>query len=370
MAGENTGELDKYIDGLSDIAPESNVTDTTVNDGDDDAGDANEQSASPLAVDNKAVDGLTQDKNTVDDKSGQKTSKEGGKQPLKGKEAATPDNLRPIGDGTFTNAKGDIVDAKGAIIATNGFAARMYSTNKRLKTQLEEQNAQLSQVQAAVGEVRALATSIRNYNLDNTEVAQALDLAGRMKKGDHLGVAKEVLAIIAAQGYNITDLLGSEVGDSIELKAINKMIDERLAPITRQEQDRQRTVQAEQAGRRQYDRFVADNPHADVHADDIVEVMKREGCQPQQAYNRLAQFAYANRLDFSKPLKPQIQAYLASRAQQGQQQQRPNTQPQGQRPLPNGAGSRTNGAMPSTALSNADDDWGSIIKQVQQTLNS
>lgn len=367
MAGENSeAELDKYINDLADIPDEADANaNADVNaDGD---GDANADGQQQQA-DEQNGEQDQQDQSAKLDAGGKKQEGDSkkGQQQGKGSKGAKEGELRPLGDGTFANAKGDIVDQSGKLIAQNGYAARMYHTNRRLKSQLEERTTQLNGLAQQVGEVKALATSIQQYGLTNDDTAQALDLAGRMKRGDFLGVAKEVLAMVAAQGYNVTDLLGSEVGDSIELRAINKMIDTRLAPITRQEQDRQRQTEAEAVGRRNYEKFVADNDYADVHANDIVQVMQREGVNAQTAYNRLLQFASTNRLDFSKPLQPQIIARIEA-------QKRGNTQQPGarqQKPMPNGAATRRSGAIPAQPLASADDDWGSIISEVQRTIGN
>lgn len=371
MAGENSdNELDKYINDLADIKdepdPNANGADDNADGGDDVEGAEQQQQSN--ADEQNAGEG--QQAQGADPDAGGKQQKGDGKkgqQPGKGKKGAEPEQLRPLGDGTFANGKGDIVDKDGKLIASNGFAARMYHSNRRLKAQLDERTTQLNGIAAQVGEVKALATSIQHYGLDNDEVAQALDMAGRMKRGDVLGVAKDVLAIIAAQGYNVTDLLGSDVGDSIELKAINRMIDQRLAPITRQEQDRQRQDEAAQRGRQAYNTFVANNDYANIHADDIVQVMRREGVNPQAAYNRLLQFATANRLDFSQPLGPQVIARMeALKKQRGGQS--PNNRQQ--KPMPNGAVTRNSGAIPAQPLASADDDWGSIISEVQRTIGN
>src|SRR5690606_8061835 len=218
-------------------------------------------------------------------------------------------------------------------------------SNRRLKATLDERTQQLTQISQAVGEVQSLARSIQQAGLDNNEVAQAVDMAARMKRGDVLGVAKDVLAIIAAQGYNVTDLLGSEVGDSLELRAMKRMLDERLAPITREEQARQQQNEAAQRGKAEYDRFIAPNEHAEIHANDIVQVMRREGVNAQTAYNRLFQFAATNRLDFSQPLGPQVVARMNAAKKNGGHQQQQNGRQQ--KPMPNGASTRGSGAVPT-----------------------
>lgn len=367
MPGENSeAELDKYINDLADIKDDADPSangDVVNADGGDDVEDTDQQPNTDEQ--NVGEDQQTQGAEPNVEGKKQEGAGKKGKQPGKGKKGAEPEQLRPLGDGTFANGKGDIVDKDGKLIASNGFAARMYHSNRRLKAQLDERTAQLNSIAQQVGEVKALATSIQQYGLDNNEVAQALDMAGRMKRGDVLGVAKDVLAIIAAQGYNVSDLLGSDVGDSIELKAINRMIDQRLAPITRQEQDRRRQEEAAQRGQIEYNKFVAQNDYADIHANDIVQVMRREGVNPQTAYNRLLQFATVNGLDFSQPLGPQVVARIEAEKRRAQQ-----SNGNRQKPMPNGAATRRSGAIPAQPLASADDDWGSIISEVQRTIGN
>ena len=361
----NEGELDKYINDLADINDgddgnqNGGQSDDNRNDGTSDK-QSTDQTASVQGADNSGVPVQqaqgTQTKDQQSDKNNQGQQK--------------PQN-RPLGDGTFQDAQGNIVDKDGKIVAERGFAARMHHTNRRLRAQLQDQDRQLNEVRAQVQEVQALSRAINSYQLDNQEVAQALDLAGRMKRGDYVGVAKEVIALVAAQGYNVTDLLGAEVGDTIELKAIQRMIDDRLAPVTQEYTTRQEQQRIEQTARANYDRFVQMNEYADVQANDIAKIVQTRGVNPQQAYDALYQFAVENNFDFSQPLGPQIKARVAEHQKQNggnQQQQSGQRDNNPQRPMPNGAATRTSGAVPQVPLAGADDDWGSIIKSVQATM--
>lgn len=362
MAGENAAdELDKYIDdnfGTSDTTDVSDNSNGQIEDNGalDTVTDANQQTDQQPKQDNLQAD----------DSAGQQPKNDAtkGQQPKQSNEAPKTNNLRPLGDGAFADQQGNIVDQSGKIIAERGFAARMYNTNRRLKSDNEQMRNQLEQVVPQLREVQSLASTIRQYNLSNDDMAVAIDMAAKYKRGDYLGVAKEVLAMVVAQGYNVTDLLGNEVGDSIEMRGIHRMIDERLAPITRQEQARQQQQQREQAGAQAYNDFVRQNQYADVHGDAIAHQM-RNGMSAQQAYNQLREFAYDNGFDFSQDLGPQI----AARRQQPQQQQQQRQQP---KPMPNGAATRAvNGANGTvTELAGADDSWGSIIKSVQATIGN
>lgn len=382
MARDTEAELDKYINDLADIQEPDTGTDAgDTNDvsNDDDAGAVQQQQEQTTDT---TADGQTgasdkQNKDARGDDGGRKQQKAGdkkGQQQQQGQKTPAQQQLRSNSDGTFSDGQGNIVDKDGKLIAQSGYVARMYHTARRMRSQLEERTQQLNELSSTVGELRSLNNSIRQYQLDNDEVAQALDLAGRMKRGDYLGVAKEVIALIAAQGYNVTDLLGSDVGDSIDMRAVRQMLDQRLAPIAQQEQQQRRNDEAAAQGRRNYERFVSENDYADIHGDAIVGVMRREQCTPQQAYNRLLMFATRNNLDFTQPLGPQIeqrqqQAQGGNRNGQHQQQQQ-QMNGQQRKPMPNGAGTRSPGAVPTVPLADAEADWGTIISEVQRTIGN
>lgn len=365
MAREDAAnELDKYIDDNFGTSDDTTV-DTNVDGGNDD----NTQSELPFSTDDKANQQPKQDNVQADDGSGKQPNNDAqkGQQPKQSNEAPKANNLRPIGDGAFADQQGNIVDQSGKIIAERGFAARMYNTNRRLKSDNEQMRAQLNEIVPQLREVQSLAGSIRQYGLTNDDMAVAIDMAAKYKRGDYLGVAKEVLAMVVAQGYNVTDLLGNEVGDSIEMRGIHRMIDERLAPITRQEQARQQQQAATERATAAYNNFVRSNPHADVHANAIAYQMQ-QGVDPQVAYNQLREFAFDNGFDFSQDLGPQIEARRkAAQQQQPTKGQRPNP-----KPMPNGAATRAGngGADVAISMASPDDDWSSIIKSVQATIGN
>jgi hypothetical protein len=366
MSGAPDNELDKYINDLSGMDDHGNAG-SDITSVPDDSGSDHSSSTPNDAVQVSADNTQGQ---TVTDKSTQTPDAQAQAPKLDAQGKPIPERqverLTSLGDGVFANQKGDITDKDGNIVAQGGFAARMFQQNRRMKSMLDERSEQLSQISMRVGELSSLSKSMQSYGLDADDAAMAFDIAGRMKRGDDIGAAKQVLALIAAKGYNVTDLLGGEVGDTIELKAINQMIEQRLAPITRQEQGRQQNEQVMAAARANYNRFVADNDHADIHANTIAEIMNRDGIGAQQAYNNLREFAVSNGLDFGQDLKPQIIA-----RQQAAAAKRSGVKPvgnSGQKPMPNGAATRGNGVTIQVAEANADDDWGTIIRGVQQAM--
>lgn len=359
MMGGEDDALDSYINSVSGLDSSSDNTssdtssDTSTDTGGDDGATTD---GTPSAKTGETASESQQAR--PDGQQQQPTAKQPtpkGQQPDKAGKDAQPKYARTP-NGNILDDKGNIVDERGQIIAPAGKARRVYEDNQRLT----RQTAQLQQERDHF-EMQARGNVLLNgipaqYGLTQQDVAQALDFAGRMKRGDAVGVARDLIAMISAQGHNVSELLGDTVGDSIDMRAVRHMLDERLGPIQQaREQSTQEQRQREE-GQRNYDRFVSDNEFADVHGDAIVNLMKSQGISVQNAYNRLRQFAADNQFDFSEPLGPQIAA-------RQQQAQRPV---QTQRPMP-GTGAQTrsmngvNAAAPRYA--DPDEDWGSIIKR-------
>lgn len=347
-------ELDKYLTDIADISDAS-----------DDTPDPNEQVAPDGASDDTADDRADDSDTPAEVNDRPKAASEEGKQPAKSAEAPKKGTPRRIGRGIYTDDNGDILNERGQVVAKAGAHARLFMSNSRLQAQNEELMSRLNDVMRASEEVKAFAQVQQHYGLSQDDIAQALDLAGRMKRGDHVGVARDIVAMLVAQGHNVTDLLGQDVGDSIETKAIKQMIDERLAPITREEQARRSREEAEQRGRAAYNAFVAQNEFADVHASEIVNIMRSENVEAQAAYNRLMSYAHRNGFDVSKPLPPQIEEAL--KREQNSSNNRGDTR--AQKPMPHGAATRHNsGAIHSSEMDSSEDDWGTIISRAQQAV--
>jgi hypothetical protein len=286
----------------------------------------------------------------------------------KGQPKPNEQELRPAGNGLFFDGNHNLVDRTGKIIAAKGSETRMYLDKTRTEAQLTRVNKELETTKTELDKHRLLGGYAQQSGLNTDELASAVRMAARVKSGDILSVAKDVVAMAAARGHNITEILGSEVGDSVDMKALRHLVTSELAPIRQryeaESQQEQQAAQAQQA----YDTFVQKHEFADIHGEDIVNVAKRENVDLSTAYIRLRSFADRNRLDFSRPLGPQAQA-RAEALRNGQGEQRPSASDR--RPLPNGARS---GAAPAAKpagemFADPTDDWGSIIRAVQEASN-
>jgi post-segregation antitoxin (ccd killing protein) len=238
----------------------------------------------------------------------------------------------------------------------------------RLRTRVEQSDQRAAALHQEVQSRQFLNDIPRQYQLSNEQVAEGLDFARRIKQGDLLGVAKDLVAKAAAGGVNISEIVGTTVGDSVDMRAIRAMMDERLGPITRAEAQTVEQDQARERATTAYNEFISINEYADVQGEIIAAYAKNNGVPLQKAYNDVRNFAATNQLDFSLPLGPQIEERRAQAAvpvEQQQQQQQPanNTQ---LRPMPNGVSTHSSAVTPQTPVyADPDDDWGSIIRRAQ-----
>lgn len=364
MGTNNEGFDDDYLNDVAGLGDDQN-SDTTVSESD---GGNEQQSQQPTQpVDEPTNRGSQQNEAEQQQQqtgvpSTQPRPNQNSQQPSQAPQATAPAGLQRHVSGNFVNDRGDIVRADGSVIAPRGSSRRLFELNGRLQSQNNELSARYQQLERQSQEVRLLNDIPRQFGMTNDEVAAALDLGAKLKRGDVLSVAKDVVAMLAAKGHNVTELFGGEVGDSVEMRAIQRMLDERFAPIQQQRQQQQREEQINAQARQNYNRFVSDNQYADLHGDIIVQFMQQNKTSMQQAYNAVRDFAARNNFDFSQPLGPQIEALM----QQRQQQQQPNQMvQQNGRPMPNGAAfTRPNGVQPMTpAFADPDDDWGTIIRR-------
>jgi hypothetical protein len=348
------------IEGLDDFVNDGNYDDEEVVDDNIDEEDEQDDAPSRRTASDEDTDDLdddkpapkTQQRTQVQDNTNQQQKPE--QQQL---------FARP--DGTATDAKGNIVDPKtGTIIATAGQARRHYEKAARLEAisgDLERRNVDLATQLKRYESYTAIQSQ---YGVTQQELSQGLGLVADFKTNP-VAAARKVVELALAQGYNVSDILGKDAGDAIELRGINRMIDQKLQPFTElhqsQVQQREQVARMQQA-QAALSNFFDTHEHSSVHAEDLNTLLgENESLTPEKAYYELRMFAAENGLDFSRPLKPQVAA-IANGQQQPSAQNRNPARPT-QRPIPNG--SRANMQVRNVSDRNfaqPSDDWSKIIK--------
>jgi hypothetical protein len=149
------------------------------------------------------------------------------------------------------------------------------------------------------------------------------------------------------------------------MAAIQRMIDNKMSPITeqqtqaRQQQEHQRRAEAE------INSFLEDNQEANSNLDVLSEMLQAQpGLSLHSAYTKMIRWAHENQLDWTQSLKQQI---AASRQQPNPQQT--TQQPAPTRPIP-GRGVQPAQATPvgngAVTQYNENASWADIIRQSMQ----
>jgi hypothetical protein len=160
-------------------------------------------------------------------------------------------------------------------------------------------------------------------------------------------------------------ILGHDAVPAINANVIKQELDRRLGPMQKEHQDRQRQQQIEERAQEQMEVFVQQHPHAETHGVEISNLVAQHGLTPERAYFELRSWVERRGMDFSAPLKPQIDA-LARRGGGGQRQSTPGDM----RGVPSGNVRTQNTSNGSRGDFKSTTPWRDIASAVFTELNS
>lgn len=339
--------IDKMDDGMED-------TDLVTNE---------EENEEEGEEDEEEQSGTPEDDNSEDEDEGlQQTSSKtesGNTDGDKGNTSATETakNIRRQGN-NFVDDKNNIVDPQtGQIIAKAGTERRLFEKTQRLGVALDNKSQALAKYELEDKTFDNLRGKIKSHGLSVDEFAEGINMVIAYKS-DPIGTAKKVLESVLAMGHNVTDILGADAGNAIEMSAVSKMLDERLKPLLQPLDQKRVSDENTEKAQKAWEKFCDENEYADVHEVTLDRMLgSNPDLTPQKAYNALRQFAYDRNLDFSLPLGPQIERLQSAKKNNSNRGNPPRTQ----KPFPNGS-SVPQGSMNSGDVS-PNDDWATIIKK-------
>jgi hypothetical protein len=253
----------------------------------------------------------------------------------------------------------DLVDpVTGRIVAKGGIERRVFEEGQRhsrenqtLRQQLQVATQQLQ----GHSEVSRVATELA-LPAESQVVAMRV-MADFMR--DPVKTLEMLVAEVKSKGYQIP-FLEQGVTPGMDLNAIQRMIDAKMAPITQRAQLEQQQQQERANAQRILDGFLSTHPEAEVNLGTLAQMMQAQpGLSIHDAYVKMATWSVSNGLDHTQPLEAQIQA-LQNNPQPTQQQQPPIPQ----RPLPNGRSAQGNGTqgVDATRQFNENTSWSDIIR--------
>ena len=263
----------------------------------------------------------------------------------------------------------DLVDpVPGRTVAQGGIERRVFEEGQRHARENNQLKVQLQQHQQALGSITEVTREAARLNVQPQDQIAAIRVMSDFLR-DPVRTLQYLVEEVKSKGYPIP-FLEQGVSPGMDLNAIQRMIDNKMQPITQQHQQTLQQQQLRQNAEHELNGFLNENNDAQENLDVLAEMLQAQPTLTiQAAYTKMIRWAHENGLDWTQPLKPQVAA-----AQQGQQptHQQPTQQPT-RRPLP-GRRSGGNGAQPvngqdTTQQFNENASWADIIRSAMHESN-
>lgn len=258
----------------------------------------------------------------------------------------------------------DLVDpVTGRTVARGGIERRVFEEGQRHARENNSLKQQLSNATRQLASINEVTQEAVRLNVAPQDQVIAIRVMADFMR-DPVKTLQALVEEVKSKGYQIP-FLEQGVTPGMDLAAIQRMIDNKMAPFTQQTQQQRQQEQMRAQAQQDLDNFLNDNQEANSNLDVLGEMLQAQpGLSLHSAYTRMIRWAHENGLDWTQPLKLQI----AQRQQQPTPQQ-PSQQPTQQRPLP-GRRSAGNGATPvgngPVAQYNENASWSDIVRQAMQ----
>jgi hypothetical protein len=245
----------------------------------------------------------------------------------------------------------------------------LFEEGQRHARENQQMRQQLQQYQGALNNIGEVSREAARLNVGPDDQIAAIRVMADFLR-DPVKTLEYLVAKVKSKGYPIP-FLEQGVSQGMDMAAIQRMIDQKMAPITNAQQQTVREQQFRQQAERELAGFLNENQDANENLDVLSEMLQ---AQPNltigAAYNKMIRWAHENGLDWTQPLRPQVSA-LAQGQQPNHQQP---TQQSTRRPLP-GRRSAGTGATPlngqdtSGQQFNENASWADIIRSAMQESN-
>lgn len=228
--------------------------------------------------------------------------------------APNPDDLRPTQfQGVMQDAEGNLYQQNGQLVARAGGergrferSLNLQNTFTNMQSYIKQLEDKLQQTSATQTDIKSMQTTLaKAYDVDEQMVPTLMQF-GQMAKTNPQGAFEAVVAEFVSKGYPVGEWLGNQAfANQTQLQAMQRLMDERLRPLTEEQRQRQEQMQMQQQVQEQVSRFYATHAYADLHSDLIAQVMQRNNVSAEIAYRDLQLAAQRAGLDFSRDLRQQ-----------------------------------------------------------------
>jgi hypothetical protein len=211
--------------------------------------------------------------------------------------------------------KGELLDRNGQIVATTRREKQLAYNLNRAQYAANASARQMKAMQQHLQAYQGLDQVMKQHNLSPQMAHEALQLRAMAEQNPIMAI-RDIIARVLATGATMEDILGNDAVPQINARVITNELDRRLGPVEQAARQRQRHEQIQEQAQVQMENFVQSHPHAETHGVEISNLVSSHGLTPERAYFELRSWVERRGLDFTSPLKPQIEAAM-QRQQRG-----------------------------------------------------
>jgi len=262
--------------------------------------------------------------------------------------------------------KGELLGRNGEVVAATRREKQLAYNLNRAQYAANQSARQIKAMQQHLQAYQGIDQVMKQHNLSPTMAREALQLRAMAESNPILAV-RDIIARVLAAGATMEDIFGNDAVPQINARVITNELDRRLGPVEQAAKQRQQQERIAETAQVQMEQFVQQHPHAETHGVEISNLVSNHGLTPERAYFELRSWVERRGMDFTSPLRPQIEA--AMRRQRGGGGRRQSTPGDMRGVSPSGGSAqRMNGNQGGDFRSNT--PWRDIASAVFTELNS
>jgi hypothetical protein len=235
--------------------------------------------------------------------------------------AVDPKGLKPLGN-NLTDAAGNIYDQRGTLLAKAGAERRMFERMSSVQEAMQHKDSYIAQLEREVKTFKeqppresALDQAVKQLKFSEPEVVNGLRFTN-LWKTNPLNAVAHVLAEARKLGYNDQQISQAvqSYNPATDPAMIQSVVNEAIRPVVDRIEGMNRTnpPQGEDGLRQEITRVFAKYPGTHLHQDALASMMRDSpNLQLEDAVRGLIAFAQKHGLDYTQPLRPQVEARQA-----------------------------------------------------------
>lgn len=262
----------------------------------------------------------------------------------------------------------DLVDPQtGRVVARGGIERHIFEQAQRHRRENDTLKQQMTTLQTQVQQASEPVRIATQLGLQPQQQVAAMQAMADFLR-DPERMIQTLIEEVRGRGFAL-EFLNNGITPQMDLRAVGRMIDTKMAPLTQVDQQRQQEQQAMQQAEQELNAFINDVPDAIPHLQILGRmVTQNPGMTLDRAYTRFVQWTVSNGIDHLQPIGPQLEALQAHPSQQATAAPQPQQQPQQQQtaPLPNGRVANQATVREAATVVNEGTSWRDIVRASMQ----